>query len=74
MPLLELGNGKTVEVPIEMYLLDDKEFNQYLQLLIGQDQGFVTQDYFHDSSISHFKIEEIEEFPDDKILLNRDDI
>jgi hypothetical protein len=74
MPLVELINGKTVEIPLHIYLGSDKQYDLYIEAILSQDIGFYTQDFFHDSSIGTIDEYDEDGFVDDDILLERDDI
>lgn len=75
--LYELPTGKTIDIPSWMLTLDDDKFDEYIQCFYEKDTGFYTDDFFHQSEINQETFEEpeeIEEFPDDTLLLDRDDI
>lgn len=72
MPLIELGNGKTIEIPIEICFYDDEKYEDYIQLIIANDMGGYIEDVFHKPGENRFDINN--GFLDDDILLLRDDI
>ena len=70
MPLVTLANNKVVNISIEIFLLPDNEYEMYIQELLSMDAG---------ESIDNFIIplqdkRIIDQFPDDDLLLFRDDI
>ena len=71
--LYELPNGKTVDIPIEIYLLSDEKFQEYVNILLSENAGFVTENFFHDSA-NMTEDKDDDGFLDDDILLIRDDI
>jgi hypothetical protein len=75
--LTSLPNGKVVDLPLEVIFLSDKDYQLYIQALMAANSGEEIQDFFRDSSLGSVNQQiqdEIEEFPDDELLLDRDDI
>lgn len=72
--IVSLPNGKSVELPIDIIFLSDKEYDLYIQALMSVDAGEYSEDVFYSSSMSEVKNQIDEGFVDDDLLLSRDDI
>jgi hypothetical protein len=71
---VSLPNGKSVELPIDVLFLSDKEYDLYIQALMSVDAGEYTEDAFYSSSMDDVKNQIDDGFADDDVLLSRDDI
>lgn len=77
--LTSLPNGKVVDLPLDVLFLSDENYALYIQALMAANAGDEIQDSFRDSSLGRVKSQtedeiQNEEFPDDDLLLGRDDI
>lgn len=74
MPLITLPNFKTVEVPIEVFLFSDKEYDLYIQELMSLDAGEEIEDFSYNSSFNDAHKQTLDENEDFEDLTFRDDI
>lgn len=75
--LYTLPNGKEIDIPIEILTADDAVFDFYIREFMANDAGYEIKNPFHSSHLSDEMIDldfEPDEFPDDDLLLRRDDV
>ena len=79
MPLVTLSNNKIVEIPLDIYLGGDKEYELYIQELMALNAGTEIDDPMFGFSMEEKMLldtdleEEIDDSLDNDLLL-RDDI
>lgn len=75
---VSLANGKTIDLPVDILFYSDKDYALYMQALMAANAGEEVENAFKHSSLDEINSQKIDEedegFPDDEVLLTRDDI